>query len=192
MKKLIFGLTYKKNLRIWSRIFLWSLLFLILFFVVLRRHLPKDMLPQDLKSAIREYAVLKPEFFSLAQRGEPYLIKAKHVKQKSPETFLFSDPIGQLDKEENAYYLKSFFGFYNHGIFLLHLFGNVQLWDKKNYNIRTQDAFVDLKKKKSFGKHLVKGHGPIGQFNGTGFMLENDFLTINGPARVIIKGESLK
>lgn len=151
------------------------------------------------KPEISENRMIRPHYLSTDEKGQPFEVDAEWAKNKSEhETELFN-PEGSLTVfEGEAYKLTAKEGHYNKEKQTLDLFQDVNLKSSDGYEVRTQEAHVNINNKTVEGNVYIEGEGPGGAIMGSnGFIIENrpkgkKIITLKGPSRVVINDSALK
>lgn len=131
-------------------------------------------------SRIEEYLQMKnkllnPKMSSLDEHGRPYTIKAAAAIQIDKETADFEKPDNALLLEGgHEVKITADKGHFSEGSHLLEYHENVTLKDNEGYELRTQDACLDLKTKTAEGHVPVAGNGPTGRIEAQGFKVDQE------------------
>jgi lipopolysaccharide export system protein LptC len=82
--------------------------------------------------------------------------------------------------------LTAYSGIYRPQSQLLDLFGNVELFQDKGNEFKTDSAHIDMSKGSAAGDDPIEGHGPFGTIVAEGFRIENqgEVIVFTGKARL--------
>ena len=178
---------YTKSMRPLIRFGLWSALLGIALLVFFSQNFHFSV-PKISKNALKDYIIFSPHFYSVDPQGRPYKIQAEYTVQDAPKHYRFVQPIAYLEKlDGEVLEIMSPRGRYEQTSHMLYLDDQVTASNLQDYQVITADAVVNLGNKTAFGKQPIRGTGPFGHFQGTGFFFEKDHLTVMGPVRAVLK-----
>lgn len=124
------------------------------------------------------------------QQGQPYVITARQVVQKSGGTALLTSPQGNITLKSGAWLmLKSETGTYYQKTDHLDLSGNVTLYRNDGLIVTTSQTTIDLRTNAAMSTTPVQVSGPFGVLeakNGFSLADHGDQIMFNGPVKLIL------
>ena len=135
--------------------------------------------------------MINPRYVGIDEGNLPYSITAdlaKNVVQGNEAIELEMPKADMTLKDGSWLVLTAENGIYSRDRKSLVLDGAVNLFHDSGYEIRTQEARIDLERGAAAGNRQVDGHGPFGELRSEGFLLENQGskITFTGKAKLII------
>lgn len=144
---------------------------------------------KDLASA--DANMLNPRYYGVDIDSRPYSVSADKAKNGdgTSGTVTLDKPRADTVLQDGAgVLLDADLGVYYHADQKIDLFGNVNVYHDRGYEIHTEEAHMDLAAGIAQGSTPVKGHGPAMQLEGEGFRITDRGRTIviTGSSRVIL------
>lgn len=155
----------------------------------------KKIVPMFSMDAYRERkAIISPEYVGKNKKEQPYILRAEHAEQITPESVTLSHPEASLkSQQKRQFLLRSETGVLKDNNEKLSLQKNVILEDQEGSTFRSKSALVNLKQGKTIGHDPVKGKSTRGHITSEGFALDENVVTFTGKSRLVInKGGSPK
>jgi lipopolysaccharide export system protein LptC len=135
-------------------------------------------------------SVVEPRFQGTDERGRPYTLSADMaVQDAGSDRVRLASPRGDVTLEGGAWVmLQADAGQFHREARLLDLSGNVTLFHDSGYEVRTDEAAVDLSAGTAQGDVPVSAQGPAGTLDAVGFTLmeRGDIVVFKGPARMVL------
>lgn len=145
--------------------------------------------PKDLADA--DANMLNPRYYGVDVNTRPYSVsadKASNVGAESGTIILDKPRADTVLKDGAGVLLDADQGVYYHADQKIDLFGNVNVYHDRGYEIHTEEAHMDLAAGIAQGSMPVQGHGPAMQLEGEGFRITDRgrTITVTGTSRVIL------
>lgn len=147
-------------------------------------------LPRVEQSLQMKNKLVSLKMSSLDEHGRPYTIKAKAATQIDKETADFEKPDSiHVLEDGREVKITADKGRFSESSHLLEYHDNVALKDNEGYELRTQNAHLDLKTKMAEGDVPVAGEGPAGRIEAQGFKVdqEGNRIHFTGESHLMIK-----
>lgn len=134
--------------------------------------------------------MVNPRYYGVDTKTRPYSVSADTANQTGIDSgvILLDKPRADtVMKDGSGILLDAERGVYHNAKQRIDLFGNVNVYQDKGYEIHTEEARIDLAAGVAEGSKPIQGHGPSMQLEGEGFRLIDNGRTvfINGNSRVI-------
>ncbi|MCC7283567.1 MAG: LPS export ABC transporter periplasmic protein LptC [Acetobacteraceae bacterium] len=131
-------------------------------------------------------------FRGIDQLGRPYTITASEATQLpgSEDRVELTEPKGDITLQDGAWVLlQARHGLYRRQPGLLDLDTAVVLNHDGGYEVRTDQASIDLEARTARGTSPIEGQGPFGTIEGQGFEAEDGgkVIIVTGPARMVLE-----
>ena len=145
--------------------------------------------------------MVSPRYAGVDRQNRPFVITAEVARQANSADDLVSleGPKGDLTTQNGSWLeLSGYTGIYHQQAQLLDLFGNVELFQDKGNEFRTDSAHIDVANGTAEGNEPVDGQGPFGHISGEGFRIldHGDIIIFTGASHLELlsgeKKESLK
>lgn len=135
--------------------------------------------------------MINPRYVGIDDGNMPFSITADLAKSgpDGPSTVELEMPKADVTLEDGTWLvLTAESGVYSREDKNLFLSGAVNLFHDSGYEIRTEQAKIDLDRGEAMGNVQVDGHGPFGELRAEGFRLENKGRQIHftGKSRLVI------
>jgi lipopolysaccharide export system protein LptC len=125
--------------------------------------------------------LLKPRYFSVDEKGQPFSLTAKRAKESDNETGIvdLEEPEAEMTETGGGWVtLRSQIGFYNRQTRLLRMVGAVRILRDDGTEYHTEEAFSDIAAGTSWGDVRIVGQGPQGEVAAEGFRMTDRGKTI--------------
>jgi lipopolysaccharide export system protein LptC len=125
--------------------------------------------------------LLKPRYFSVDEKGQPFSLTAKRAKESDSETGIVNleEPEAEMTETGGGWVtLRSRTGFYNRQTRLLRMVGAVRILRDDGTEYHTEEAFSDIAAGTSWGDVPIVGQGPQGEVAAEGFRMTDRGKTI--------------
>jgi lipopolysaccharide export system protein LptC len=125
--------------------------------------------------------LLKPRYFSVDEKGQPFSLTAKRAKESDSETGIVNleEPEAEMTETGGGWVtLRSQIGFYNRQTRLLRMVGAVRILRDDGTEYHTEEAFSDIAAGTSWGDVPIVGQGPQGEVAAEGFRMTDRGKTI--------------
>lgn len=137
----------------------------------------------------RDLRMINARFTGVDRQNRPYVITAETARQSpsGDQLIALEGPKGDLTSTSgNWFELTAVSGTYQPDGQLLDLFGNVELFQDKGNEFRTDTAHIDVAKGTAEGHDPVEGQGPFGHITGDGFRVldHGDIIIFTGNAHL--------
>jgi lipopolysaccharide export system protein LptC len=122
----------------------------------------------------QDLRMVNARYTGLDRLSRPFVVTAEVARQNSSADQLISleGPKGDMTTANGSWFeLTAFTGVYQPQTQLLDLFGNVQLFQDKGNEFRTDSAHMDMVNGTAEGNDPVEGQGPFGHIAGEGFRI---------------------
>jgi lipopolysaccharide export system protein LptC len=137
----------------------------------------------------QDLRMVNAHYTGVDRQNRPFVITAETARQHpgTDDLVALEGPKGDLTTASgNWLELTAYTGVYQPQSQLLDLFGNVQLFQDKGNEFRSDSAHIDVAKGTAEGKEPVEGQGPFGHASGEGFRIldRGDIIIFTGRARL--------
>lgn len=151
-------------------------------------HIPLPRL--DLREA-QDLRMVQARYSGLDRQNRPFVITAEVARQNPNADDLVSleGPKGDMTTASGSWYeVTAYTGIYQPQRQFLDLFGNVQLFQDKGNEFRTDSAHVDMANGTVEGNEPVEGQGPFGHVTGEGFRIldHGDTIVFTGHSHLVL------
>ncbi|MDX2144794.1 MAG: LPS export ABC transporter periplasmic protein LptC [Rhodospirillaceae bacterium] len=143
------------------------------------------------EAAVDALSMVNARYFGTDQKGQPFSVTAKSVKERADNDKLV-DLVGPqaditlaggdwLSVEAKA-------GTYDREAEVLELIGDVSLFQDQGYEMHTANARISLNEGSGAGRSPVQSQGPFGQLDAQGFDLydKGERVVFLGPAKLVL------
>jgi lipopolysaccharide export system protein LptC len=142
----------------------------------------------DLREA-RDLRMVQAHYSGIDRQQRPFVITADTARQNpdANDIIALEGPKGDLTTLTGGWFeLTSRTGLYQPQAQLLDLFGNVQVFQDKGNEFRTESAHIDMANGTAEGHEPIEGQGPFGHVTGEGFRMldRGDVIIFTGRARL--------
>jgi lipopolysaccharide export system protein LptC len=133
--------------------------------------------------------MVSPRYAGIDRQNRPFVITAEVARQANNTDDLISleGPKGDLTNENGSWLeMTSYTGLYQQQAQLLDLFGNVELFQDRGNEFRSDSAHIDVANGTAEGNEPVEGQGPFGHVTGEGFRIRDhgDVITFTGKSHL--------
>ncbi len=138
----------------------------------------------------RDLRMVNARYVGVDRQNRPFVLTAETARQTSSGSdglVALEGPKGDLTTTSGSWLeVTAYTGVYQPQAQLLDLFGNVQLFQDKGNEFRTDSAHVDMGQGTAEGHDRVEGQGPFGRVIGQGFRVleRGDVIIFTGRARL--------
>ncbi len=122
----------------------------------------------------KDLRMVNARYTGIDRQNRPFVITADVARQNRSVDELISmeGPKGDLTTTSGSWFeLSGYTGIYQPDTQVLDLFGNVQLFQDKGNEFRTDSAHINMADGTGEGHDPVEGQGPFGHITGQGFRL---------------------
>ncbi len=130
----------------------------------------------DLREA-QDLRMVNARFAGTDRLNRPYVVTADVARQNPHADDLVSleGPKGDMTTQNGSWFeVTGFTGLYQPQKQLLDLFGNVQLFQDRGNEFRTDSAHLDMANGTAAGDEPIEGQGPFGHITGDGFRISEN------------------
>ena len=150
---------------------------------------PDPRVPKLDPREAKDLRMVNAHYTGVDRQNRPFVITAEVARQNSSADQLIAleGPKGDLTSTSGSWFeLTAYSGTYQPDGQILELFGNVQLFQDKGNEFRTDSAHIDVAKGTAEGNEPVAGQGPFGQVTGEGFRIleRGDIIIFTGHAHL--------
>jgi lipopolysaccharide export system protein LptC len=127
----------------------------------------------DLREA-RDLRMVEAHYSGIDRQNRPFVVTAEVARQNPTANDIISleEPKADLTTANGGWIkVTAYTGVYQPQAQLLDLFGNVQLFQHKGNQFRTDSAHVDTANGTAEGHEPIEGEGPFGHVSGQGFRI---------------------
>jgi lipopolysaccharide export system protein LptC len=176
-----FNPTYSRFVGLAKRIFP-GVAAVLLVLVAAWPHLQKELeqvrfaLPRLDPQEAQDLRMVNARYTGLDRQNRPFVITADVARQNRNADDLVSleGPKGDLTTLNGSWFeLSAYTGVYQPQSQLLDLFGNVQLFQDKGNEFRSDSAHIDMTNGTAEGDEPIEGQGPFGHVSGEGFRIRD-------------------
>ncbi|MGO1119145.1 LPS export ABC transporter periplasmic protein LptC [Rhodovibrionaceae bacterium A322] len=152
----------------------------------------------DLAAELTSNSVMvNPRFAGMDENGRPFNVTAENASQEQygADAIDLEEPRADMELEDGAWLaLAASQGRYKRESEFLTLRGNVSLFHDEGFEVRTEEADVDLAAGRAEGNQTVEAQGPFGTIVGEGFRIEErgNIIQFTGRSRLLIYPEALE
>ncbi len=142
---------------------------------------------EEIAQQAQTLSMLNPKFTGFDKKRRPYAITADVASHKvgDSENIDLLLPKGDITLEDGAWLaVEANQGHYKRDRQSLHLEGQVNLFHDQGFEVRSEEAHVDLDQGNIWGDLPVQGQGPAGTIESEGFRL------YDRGARIVFTGKS--
>lgn len=129
----------------------------------------------DLREA-QDLRMVNARYSGIDRQNRPFVVTADVARQNPNADDLVSleGPKGDMTTANGSWFeLSGYTGIYQPQQQLLDLFGNVELFQDKGNEFRTDSAHIDMANGTAQGDEPIEGQGPFGHITGQGFRILN-------------------
>ena len=142
----------------------------------------------DLREA-HDLRMVHAHYSGIDRQQRPFVITAEVARQNpgAADIVALEGPKGDMTTQTgNWFEVVSHTGLYQPQAQLLDLFGEVQLFQDKGNEFRTESAHVDMANGAAEGHEAIEGQGPFGHVTGEGFRIleRGDVIIFTGRSRL--------
>jgi lipopolysaccharide export system protein LptC len=137
--------------------------------------------------SIDTQSMVNPRYFGTDDKNQPYTVTAEIGTQVDQELQAFSldRPVADLTRAAGgSMVINSDIGVFQQKANTLELFGHVDLFQDKGYEVHSDSAHIDIGTRDAHGEEPTHGVGPTGVVDGEGFRLWD------GGSRIIFTGKA--
>jgi lipopolysaccharide export system protein LptC len=147
------------------------------------------VLPRLDPQEAQDLRMVSARYTGLDRQNRPFVITADVARQNRNADDLVSleGPKGDLTTLNGSWFeLSAYTGLYQPQAQLLDLFGNVQLFQDKGNEFRTDSAHIDMTNGTAEGNEPIEGQGPFGHVSGEGFRIRDrgDIIIFTGKSHL--------
>ena len=124
--------------------------------------------------AIDTQSMVNPRYYGTDGKNQPYIITADIATQidQQIQAVQLEKPIADLIRQEGAGMVgNSELGIFQQRDNTLDLYGHVDLYQDKGYEVHSDSAHIDVLPGNAHGEEVTHGKGPSGTVEGEGFRL---------------------
>jgi len=137
----------------------------------------------------RDLRMVSARYTGVDRQNRPFVVTADTARQNpnADQLIALEGPKSDLTTTSGSWFeLTAYSGLYQPDAQLLDLFGNVQLFQDKGNEFRTDSAHVDMGHGTAEGNDAVEGQGPFGHVSGEGFRIRDrgDVIVFTGHAHL--------
>jgi lipopolysaccharide export system protein LptC len=132
-------------------------------------------------------SMVNPRYFGTDDKNQPFTVTAELGTQVDQELQAVSmdRPVAHLDKRDGgSMVINSDLGVFQQKANTLDLYGHVDLYQDKGYEVHSDSAHIDVGTRDGFGEEPTHGWGPAGVIDGEGFRLWD------GGSRIMFTGKA--
>jgi lipopolysaccharide export system protein LptC len=158
-------------------------------------HLQK--MPRIDLSLARDLRMVNLHYSGTDRHDRPYTVTADAARQRPGVDDLVELEVPKADMTTQSgtwLALTAYSGIYRPQSQLLDLFGDVELFQDKGNQFRTDSAHIDMGKGSADGSDPIEGHGPFGSIEAEGFRIENqgEVIVFTGKARLFLERREVR
>ena len=149
-------------------------------------------LPRIDLSLARDLRMLNLHYSGRDRHDRPFTVTADAARQRPEVDDLveLEGPKADMTTENDTWLaLTAYSGIYRPQSQLLDLFGDVELFQDKGNQFKTDSAHIDMANGSAEGDDAIEGHGSFGTIEAEGFRIKNqgDIITFTGKARLVLE-----
>lgn len=154
-------------------------------------------LPRIDFSQARDLRMVNLHYSGRDRHDRPFTVTADAARQRSEVDDLveLEGPKADMTTENDTWLaLTAYSGIYRPQSQLLDLFGDVELFQDKGNQFKTDVAHIDMAKGSAEGDDPIDGHGPFGTIDAEGFRIENqgDVIIFKGKVHLSLEPHGAK
>ncbi len=154
-------------------------------------------LPRIDLSQARDLRMVNLHYSGTDRHDRPFTVTAEAARQRPEVDDLveLEAPKADMTTQNDTWLaLTAYSGIYRPQSQLLDLFGNVELFQDKGNEFKTDSAHIDMSKGSAEGDDPIEGHGPFGTIEAEGFRIENqgEVIVFTGKARLFLEPREAK
>ncbi|HEV3177852.1 MAG TPA: LPS export ABC transporter periplasmic protein LptC [Stellaceae bacterium] len=154
-------------------------------------------LPRIDLSQARDLRMVNLHYSGKDRHDRPFTVTADAARQRPEVDDLveLEGPKADMTTQNDTWLaLTAYSGVYRPQSQLLDLFGNVELFQDKGNEFKTDSAHIDMAKGSADGADPIEGHGSFGTIEAEGFRIENqgDIIIFTGKARLLLEPHEAK
>lgn len=137
--------------------------------------------------SIDTQSMINPRYYGTDDKNLPYTVTADVSTQvdQQEQAFSLDRPVADLTRADGGgIVINSDLGVFQQKDNVLELFGHVDLYQDKGYEVHSDSAHIDISPRDAHGEEPSHGKGPAGVIDGEGFRLWN------GGGRIMFTGKS--
>jgi len=136
-------------------------------------------------------SMVNPRYYGTDDKNQPYTLTAEIGTQidQQLQQFQLQNPVADLTKPNGGGLVgNSDLGIFQQKDNTLELYGNVDLYQDKGYEVHSSSAHIDVLPGNAEGQEAAHGKGPSGTIEGEGFRLwdRGDRIIFTGKARAVL------
>jgi lipopolysaccharide export system protein LptC len=140
----------------------------------------------------RDLRMVNLHYSGTDRHDRPFTVIAEAARQRPGVDDLVELEVPKADMTTQSgtwLALTAYSGIYRPQSQLLDLFGDVELFQDKGNQFRTDSAHIDMSKGSADGSDPIEGHGPFGTIEAEGFRIENqgEVIVFTGKARLFLE-----
>ena len=133
-----------------------------------------------------------PRYFGVDEQKRAYQVSASSAVQKhqTDDLILLKQPKADIFLRNSSWLaLSSEDGIYYRSLEKIELFGGVQVYYDKGFELKTQSMKLDLRRGTAASDTHVSGHGMSGEFTAEGFQIRQrgESVLFSGKSQVILR-----
>ena len=141
--------------------------------------------------AIDTQSMINPRYFGTDEKNLPYTVTADIGTQIDEQTQMvqLERPVADLSRPNGSGIIgNSDLGIFQQKDNTLELYGHVDLYQDKGYEVHSSSAHIDVQPGNASGEEPTHGKGPTGVVDGEGFRLwdRGDRIIFTGKARAVL------
>lgn len=149
-------------------------------------------LPRIDFSQARDLRMVNLHYSGRDRRDRPYTVTADAARQRPEVDDLveLEGPKADMTTDNDTWLaLTAYSGIYRPQAQLLDLFGDVELFQDKGNEFKTDSAHIDMANGSADGDDPIEGHGGFGTIEGEGFRIKDkgDIIIFTGKARLVLE-----
>lgn len=149
-------------------------------------------LPRIDLSQARDLRMVNLHYSGRDRHDRPFTVTADAARQRPEVDDLveLEAPKADMTTDNDTWLaLTAYSGIYRPQTQLLDLFGDVELFQDKGNEFKTDSAHIDMANGSAEGDDPIEGHGGFGTIEGEGFRIKDkgDIITFTGKARLVLE-----
>ncbi len=145
--------------------------------------------------AIDTQSMVNPRYYGTDNKNQPFVVTAEIATQidQQIQAVQLEHPIADLIRQEGGGMVgNSELGIFQQRDNTLELYGHVDLYQDKGYEVHSNSAHIDVQPGNAHGDEASHGKGPSGTVEGEGFRLwdRGDRVMFTGKARALLNVKS--
>lgn len=143
-------------------------------------------------AAAGDAQMMGPRYFGVDNLNRPYSVTGRSgiPNAVNGEVFSIADPEAEITLENGSWVtVRAAQGEVDRQRRTVRLRGNVNVFRDDGYTFTTEEAFVDLNQRLTWGDRPIEGHGPQIEIEAQGFRIVGQGSTVvfTGPTRVVLR-----